>query len=267
MIYNMNDLKIKILLVEDEALIALSQKSILESLNYQVNIVNTGELAVDFVKNIDNPDIILMDIDLGEGIDGVQSSQIILKNKEIPIIFVTSRSEPEIFEKAEKVSCYGYLAKINNSNIFHASIKVALKLFNTKIEMESKEKELLRSNERYKKLVEWSPNPICIHRDGKIIFSNPALQRLLKAKAAIDLEGCKIGDFIHPEFLEIIQDRIQSMDSEHKEVEAKKEILIALDGTKIPVEVRAINVFFDGSLSILAYINELNGKLDLSRYN
>ncbi|NCN08285.1 MAG: response regulator [Leptospira sp.] len=249
--------KTKILLVEDEALIALSQKIILESLDFGVTVVNSGEKALEYIKTNETPDIVLMDIDLGEGMDGVQASQSILNILEIPIIFVTSRSEPEFLEATEKVSSYGYLAKMNNANIFHASIKVALKLFAAKKAMELKEAELIRSQERYKALVEWSPNPICIHRDGKIIFSNPSLHKLLKAKNSTELEGRSIIDFIHADFQEVIQSRIDSMDSEHKEVEPKKEIFICLDGTLVNVLVRGIKVFFDGSPSILAYINEL----------
>lgn len=247
---------IKILLVEDEAVIAISQKAILESLNFQVNIVNSGEKAIEYIKNIEIPNIILMDIDLGLGMDGVQTSEEILNIQEIPIIFVTSRTEPEFLERTENISAYGYLAKLNNANIFNASIKVALRLFATKKAMELKEMELIKSQERYKALVEWSPNPICIHSEGKILFANLALQRLLKAQSFYELENKNISEFIHPEYKEIIQSRIQSMDVEYKEVKPKFEKFICLDGSIVDVVVRGIKVFFDGKSSVLAYIQE-----------
>jgi len=126
-----------ILLVEDEAIIALAKKNELEKYNYTAAIVNTGEEAIEYVYN-DNHDIdlILMDIDLGAGIDGTQAAKAILENIEIPIVFYSSHSEPEIVEKTEKITSYGYVEKSSSITVLDASIKMAFKLFDAKMKLQ-----------------------------------------------------------------------------------------------------------------------------------
>lgn len=118
-----------ILLVEDEALISMTEKLALEKHDYNVIIAETGEKAIEIVKSNNNIDLILMDINLGEGIDGTETSQIILKDNDIPIVFLSSHSEKEIVDKTEKISSYGYILKGSSITVIDASIKMAFKLF------------------------------------------------------------------------------------------------------------------------------------------
>ena len=74
-----------ILLVEDEVIIALAKKNILEKNNYEVKIAHTGEIAIEIFEQQNSIDLILMDIDLGNGIDGIQTAEIILKNINLTI--------------------------------------------------------------------------------------------------------------------------------------------------------------------------------------
>ncbi|MCK5674759.1 MAG: PAS domain S-box protein, partial [Spirochaetales bacterium] len=101
----------------------------LEKYNYTVLTVNSGEKAVEILKTNDNIDLILMDIDLGKGIDGTIAAQLILKKKELPIVFLSSHTEPEIVKKTEKITSYGYVVKSSSITVLDASIKMAFKLF------------------------------------------------------------------------------------------------------------------------------------------
>ena len=118
-----------LLLVEDEALIALSKKKDLETYGYKVLIANSGEKAVSTAKENNNIDLILLDIDLGRGIDGTIAAELILKERELPIVFLSSHTEPEIVEKTEKITSYGYVVKNSSITVLDASIKMAFKLF------------------------------------------------------------------------------------------------------------------------------------------
>lgn len=136
-----------ILLVEDEAIIAMLEKQELENIGYSVNQVMSGKDAVQQVLEKDIPcDLILMDIDLGSGIDGTEAAEQILKEKDIPIVFLSSHTEPEIVEKTEKITSYGYVVKSSSITVLDASIKMALKLYNAKNE-EKQAKEALRESE------------------------------------------------------------------------------------------------------------------------
>jgi PAS domain S-box-containing protein len=140
-----------ILLVEDEAVIALAEKRALERLGYSVHIVNSGEAAVDAVQMLPGIDLILMDIDLGSGIDGTQAAEQILKDHDLPIVFVSSHSEPEVVAKTEKITSYGYIVKSSSMTVFDASIKMAFKLY-------AKNRELLATRNKLKTTLDVIPD-------------------------------------------------------------------------------------------------------------
>ncbi len=118
-----------ILLVEDEAIIALSQKMTLEKYGYSVITANSGLKAIEIFNATKDIELILMDIDLGTGIDGTETAKIILEEHEIPIVFLSSHTEPEVVEKTERITSYGYVVKNSGITVLDASIKMAFKLF------------------------------------------------------------------------------------------------------------------------------------------
>jgi len=113
-------MKKTLLLVEDEAIIAMTEKFALEKYGYDVVHVNTGEKAIELMGTAPDIDLILMDIDLGEGLDGTQTAEMILEQQDIPIVFVSSHSEREIVEKTEKITSYGYVLT-DPASIFHTA--------------------------------------------------------------------------------------------------------------------------------------------------
>jgi PAS domain S-box-containing protein len=149
--YNpVNNEKKRILLVEDEVFIAMLEKQQLEDIGYTVSLASNGEDAVKQAGSIDlSFDIILMDIDLGRGMDGTQAADEILREKDIPIVFLSSHTEPEIVEKTEKITSYGYAVKNSGISILDASIKMALKLYAEKMERKQAEKQSLQMKRLY----------------------------------------------------------------------------------------------------------------------
>jgi PAS domain S-box-containing protein len=124
--------KKNILLVEDEALIAMAEKAQLERYGYAVVTATSGEKAVEAVERNPGIDLILMDVDLGSGMDGTQAAAIILESRDIPVVFVSSHGEREIVERTEKITSYGYVVKSSSITVLDASIKMAFKLFDEK---------------------------------------------------------------------------------------------------------------------------------------
>jgi len=153
--------KRKILLVEDEPLIAMLEKRQLENMGYSVQHVSNGEEAIQqALNNSASFAVILMDIDLGLGIDGTQAAEKILNHKDIPIVFLSSHTEPEVVEKTEKITSYGYVVKNSGIVVLNASIKMALKLFDSKLKEQKKEESLRQSEERIRDLVTHSSEGI-----------------------------------------------------------------------------------------------------------
>ncbi len=131
-----------ILLVEDEAMIALSEAEILKTHGYKVITVNSGEKAVQIVNEEPYIDIILMDIDLGRGIDGTQAAEKILEKHNLPIIFLSSHIEKEVVEKTEGITSYGYIVKDCSETVFIVSVKMAFRLFESRMKEQEIESHL-----------------------------------------------------------------------------------------------------------------------------
>jgi PAS domain S-box-containing protein len=131
-----------ILLVEDEILIAMGEQMTLEKAGYRVVLAGSGEDAVRAVHINPDIDLILMDIDLGKGIDGTEAAAIILQDRDLPVVFLSSHTEPEIVEKTEKITSYGYIIKNSGDTVLLVSIKMAFKLIDAKANEKKKEKAL-----------------------------------------------------------------------------------------------------------------------------
>ena len=102
---------LRILIVEDEAIIAMSIQMELEQDGYQVcQILASGEAAVAYVAR-DCPDLVLMDTRLAGKMDGVEAARQILAARPLPIIFMTGYAVQDIQERARELNPLGYLIK------------------------------------------------------------------------------------------------------------------------------------------------------------
>jgi len=69
-----------------------------------------------------------MDIELGKGINGIDTAEKISKDKEIPIIFLSNQTDPKIIEKAKKVSSHGFIDKNSGMNLLESSMQKVFQL-------------------------------------------------------------------------------------------------------------------------------------------
>jgi CheY-like chemotaxis protein len=136
-----------ILIVDDESIIAMSTAKLLEELGCHVLTAYSGPEAVTTVDNARAIDLILMDIDLGHGMDGTEAAEIILKKRDIPIVFLSSHIEPDIVEKTEGITSYGYVVKESGPTVLIASIKMAFKLYAAYLQVREKSQEVAATNE------------------------------------------------------------------------------------------------------------------------
>lgn len=119
-------IKTKILIVEDEMILASDVKYQLEELGYNVvGIVNNGKDAIKLTLETD-PDVILMDIVIKGDIDGIETAQQINKLYNIPIIYTTAYFDEEILERAKKTEPYGYIIKPYQEGQIHTAILMAI---------------------------------------------------------------------------------------------------------------------------------------------
>jgi len=204
-LYMSDNKKKTILLVEDEVIIAMTQKMVLDRYGYTTIVVHSGNKAVETVMSNQTIDLILMDIDLGSGIDGTEAAALILENHDIPVIFCSSHTEPEIVEKTEKITSYGYVVKSSSSTVMDASIKMAFKLFEAKTN-EKKNEEILHKNDiQFRKLLANVPDLVFqFSRKADGTYCVPIASEGIKnifgcAPADVVEDFTPIANVIHPD--------------------------------------------------------------------
>jgi diguanylate cyclase (GGDEF)-like protein/PAS domain S-box-containing protein len=101
--------------------------------------------------------------------------------------------------------------------------------------------------ESYRTLVEWSPEPIAVHRDGKLLYVNPAATAMIGAKSAQELIGRPFLELIHPEFRQIVLARVKEQAEKGIAVPMMEEKFLKIDGTPIDVEVQSRTILYQGS--------------------
>ncbi len=120
-----------------------------------------------------------------------------------------------------------------------------------------KAEETLRdSEERYRLLVEGSPDAIAIHANGKFIFVNPAGAKLIGANSPQELIGKPILDVVHPNSRTQVIERL-SLVSEGKKAPLFEEKFVKLDGSVIDVEVIGIPFTYEGQPAIQVVVRDI----------
>ncbi|MBN1755787.1 response regulator [bacterium] len=158
----------KILVVEDEEVIAFHLEEQLKRLGYSVvGVVNSGDAAIDMVKN-HHPDLVLMDIEMPGNINGIEAAREIKDRFQIPVIFMTAYGDDYYINEAKLAEPFGYLIKPFREDDLNASIMIAL--YKNKVDQ-----KLRHSEEKYRTLVENAFDAIfSFDGEGQIIFWNQA---------------------------------------------------------------------------------------------
>ena len=123
--------KQKILIVEDEAILAKSLQDNLEDMGYIVTGIADTAIQAIMKFFADEPDLILMDIHLKEDIDGIRTAEKIREQKSVPIVYLTANQDKATFERAKISGALGYVLKPFHIRELQISIEIALSQFNT----------------------------------------------------------------------------------------------------------------------------------------
>ncbi|MCL5028896.1 MAG: response regulator [Bacteroidetes bacterium] len=134
--------KTKILIAEDEFIIAMDIKKILEKLGYQVtSFVGKGADAISKAE-IEKPDLVLMDIMLSGPISGIEAAEVIKNKFHIPVVYLTALTDDETLQKAKITEPGAYLLKPFDQRGLHSAIEIALYKYKMETQLKLKTKEL-----------------------------------------------------------------------------------------------------------------------------
>jgi two-component system cell cycle sensor histidine kinase/response regulator CckA len=162
----------KILVVEDERIVAEDIKESLESLEYEVvSIVSSGKEAIDKARLL-KPDIVMMDIVLHGKLNGIDTAENIHTQLNIPVIFLTAYADKITVDRAKLTQPYGYIVKPFDNKELSSTIEIAL--YKHKMEQKLKENEAWLSTT----LKSIGDAVITTDVNGIITFINPVAEFL-----------------------------------------------------------------------------------------
>lgn len=179
-----------ILIVEDEKIVALDFQNRLEKLGYTVTgCAVSYEETVTLIQN-ELPDIIIMDIILKSGEDGITLAKKIRQNYDIPVIFSTVRSDESTLKDVVETEGYGYLNKPVNNNELRYTLEIAYYHHQTASRLREKEKELSRMNSLLEGVMNYCPSAIFAKDySGNYLFANSAFLTNFIRDENTDIKG------------------------------------------------------------------------------
>jgi signal transduction histidine kinase/BarA-like signal transduction histidine kinase len=170
----------RILIVEDESIVALDLQARLFRLGYDVvGIADTGALALDLAEQF-RPDLTLMDIRLRSGMDGIETASHLRARFGIPVVYLTAYSDEATLQRAKFTEPLGYLVKPFEERELHSTIEMAL----YKIAME---KRLQAETSRLQSVVSTLPEGVLLlGKDRRLLMGNQRALDYLRYLAQVD---------------------------------------------------------------------------------
>ncbi|XDD50954.1 histidine kinase dimerization/phosphoacceptor domain -containing protein [Leptospira sp. WS92.C1] len=181
--------KPKILVVEDEIIVAVNLGQKLKKLGYElVGITSSGEEAIQKAEE-NHPDLVLMDINIEGSLDGIETAEVLRNRFHTPVIYLTAYADENTLDRAKKTQPLGYIVKPFESDQLRSSIEVAL--YKNEIEQRSKQTE-----EKLKgALDQLGAGIVTTDENGLLLFMNPAAEKLT---------GCRYEDHLGRHVQEVL---------------------------------------------------------------
>lgn len=225
--------KTKILIVEDESIVAMDVKNRLTRLGYEVcGVASSGDEAIK--KTIQTrPNLILMDIRIKGEMDGIITAEQIRGWYDVPIVFLTAYSDETTLQRAKVTEAFGYLLKPLEERELHITIEMAL--YKHKMERKLKESEQWL----FTILNSIGDGVIATDAQGCVKFMNPVAEALTgwPQPEALGQAIKTIFNVIHAETRLPVANPVEQTLQEGKIVCLEKDtLLIARDGQEIPID-------------------------------
>ncbi|MER3478563.1 MAG: hybrid sensor histidine kinase/response regulator, partial [Leptolyngbya sp. ERB_1_2] len=160
----------KILVVEDESVVAWHVQEVLHTLGYQVIAIATNARQAIQIAADHRPDLVLMDISLHGKSDGVSAAEYLYLNLNLPVVYLTAHADEYTLRRATQTSPFGYLLKPFQEADLHSTIQVALRRHQMEVAIKDAQQWYATT------LVSIGDATIATDVDGFITFMNPAAE-------------------------------------------------------------------------------------------
>lgn len=257
----------RVLVVEDESIVAMDIQNRLRHLGYDVPAVAlSGEDGVEKAMAL-NPDLVLMDIMLKGKMDGIAAAERIQERLHIPVIYLTAHSDKDTLERVKITEPYGYLIKPFEERELHTAIEIAI----YKHQMERK----LKESERWLSTTLSSIGDALIATDveGRVKFMNIVGEKLTgyREKEALGKDLAAVFRIINEKTRTVMDNPVMKVLRDGRIVGmANHTVLIARDGREIPIDDSAAPIRDDegkisGVVMVFRDISERKQALDALR--
>ena len=164
----------RLLIVEDEGIVALNIQTRLEGLGYNVVAsVSSGEEAIQ-VAGETRPDLILMDIKLDGKVDGIEAAAEIRRLFQLPVVYLTAYTNDDTLNRAKLTEPYGYILKPFEARDLCTTIEVALYKYQMEQQLREREQWLATTLRSIGDAV------ITTDTEGLVTFMNPVAEALTR---------------------------------------------------------------------------------------
>ncbi|MBK8027564.1 MAG: response regulator [Chloroflexi bacterium] len=169
----------RILIVEDEGIVALDIQSMLRNLGYQVvGVVDSGEAAIEMAGR-EQPDLTLMDIRLRGDMDGIETARQLRARFDIPVVYLTAYADEVTLSRAKVTEPLGYLVKPFEERDLHSTLEMVL----YKIEMDMK---LRAQVARLQRIMATVPEGVALLDEARrVVFANARASEYLANIAGV----------------------------------------------------------------------------------
>lgn len=244
-------------MVEDEARDATLVQHVLKEggFDFSFKLVDTER---GFLQELEQfqPSVILSDHGL-PAFDGFTALALAKKRApDVPFIFVTGSLGEEMTINALKSGAEDFVLK-HRLNALPPAVHRALRQAEMRSERKKAEEALLSSEERYRTLVELSPDALFVQIDGRVVFINTAGVKLFAASSPKDLIRKQVCDLVDDSSWERVQQQFTCILEEGKPVPFDEQRWKRLDGTPVDVEVAAAPLIYAGKPAVQVIAHDI----------
>lgn len=255
--------KLKILVCEDEQIIAIDIKNTLKNLGYEVlKIVNNGPAAIKAAGEL-KPDLILMDIMLNGPMNGIEAAETINSQYNIPVVYLTALSDNETLSKAKITEPFGYILKPFDERMLSSSVEMAVYKHKIDSELKKKTAELEEEKIRTDRLLHNILPSEIVYEWKKFGFISPRHYNQISILFTDFCDFADISSKLPPDLLiEELNDIFQNFDAiiDSYKLEKLKTIGAAyMIGSGLPKEDEnhAVNIT-RAAFDLIHYLNDRN---------